>query len=319
MLSPKVSICIPTYQQVEYLRRALESVQRQTFDDYEVVVTDDSLDNSVEELVRSFPLRGRLKYFRNSERLGSPRNWSRAIELSSGEYVKILHHDDWFTSADSLRKFVELLDDDRGADFAFSATQVIDVLNNRQWLHKCSKDDFEALKSSPRALFVANMVGAPSATIFRRSAYVVEFDPKLKWLVDIDFYIAMMLQGVRVAMTSDPLITTPTNVDHQVTESCIGNAVVELGEYQYVFRKHSACLANYSLARKHLRSLFERYRARTKGDLDKMGVPLTLDEGTFLSLGIRSYPVAVLARLVGKGIYRAAMAKRGAVSLFKNF
>jgi cellulose synthase/poly-beta-1,6-N-acetylglucosamine synthase-like glycosyltransferase len=37
----KVSICIPTYQQVEYLKKTLDSIQFQDFHDYEIIVTDD--------------------------------------------------------------------------------------------------------------------------------------------------------------------------------------------------------------------------------------------------------------------------------------
>ncbi|MCX7010103.1 MAG: glycosyltransferase, partial [Kiritimatiellaeota bacterium] len=43
-MTPKVSICIPAYQQPQGLARALQSLLEQDFRDYEVIVTDDSAD-----------------------------------------------------------------------------------------------------------------------------------------------------------------------------------------------------------------------------------------------------------------------------------
>jgi glycosyltransferase involved in cell wall biosynthesis len=301
---PKVSICIPAYQQVEYLSRALASLVEQTFQDYEVIVTDDSPDTAVETLLQAYGADGRFKYLRNPERLGSPRNWSRAIELTSGEYVKILHHDDWFAGPDSLSKFVALLDADPEVTFAFSGSQVVDVVNGGQRLHKCPKHDFELLTSSPEILFRANLIGAPSATIFRRSAYVVEFDARLKWLVDVDFYIAMLRHSGRVAMTSAPLIVTPTKASHQVTESCLDNAEVELFEYQYLFKKYADRLGGDRKSKRHLRNVFESYCVRTQDDLKGLGVPLLISAQVFESLGMRRRStvkaINIAGRILGK-------------------
>src|SRR5215469_11343388 len=100
-LNPKVSICIPAFQQPTCLRRALDSVFFQTFKDYEVIISDDSTDNSVENVVREYNReRAGVKYHKNAVTKGSPENWNAAIELATGEYIKILHHDDCFSGKD---------------------------------------------------------------------------------------------------------------------------------------------------------------------------------------------------------------------------
>ena len=48
--SPLISICIPAYKRIDYLQKLLDSISIQTFKDYEVIVTDDSPDESVEIL-----------------------------------------------------------------------------------------------------------------------------------------------------------------------------------------------------------------------------------------------------------------------------
>ena len=69
---PKVSICIPAYNQIYYLEKTLASVLLQSFDDYEVIITDDSSDDSVATLLTKFDFGGRLKYVRNMVALGAP-------------------------------------------------------------------------------------------------------------------------------------------------------------------------------------------------------------------------------------------------------
>jgi glycosyltransferase involved in cell wall biosynthesis len=92
-----VSICISTYRQVEFLRQTLHSILAQDYSEYEIVVTDDSPDDCVETVVRSMDFGTRMRFFRNRTRLGAPENWNEAVRRASGEYIKIMHHDDHFT------------------------------------------------------------------------------------------------------------------------------------------------------------------------------------------------------------------------------
>ena len=63
-MKPKVSICIPVYKQVECLHRALNSIRDQTFQDYEIIVTDDTPDDSIKNMMENFNFGNRLKYFK---------------------------------------------------------------------------------------------------------------------------------------------------------------------------------------------------------------------------------------------------------------
>ena len=121
---PKVSICIPAYNQPTNLRRALESVFLQSFKDYEVIITDDSLDNSVSIVADEFGQHTNLRYYKNKTRKDTPENWNEAVRLASGELIKILHHDDWFSDENSLADFVKMLDRNPEVDFGFSPSSL---------------------------------------------------------------------------------------------------------------------------------------------------------------------------------------------------
>jgi glycosyltransferase involved in cell wall biosynthesis len=272
-MAPHLSICIPTYCQIEFLRQTLNSIKVQDFDDYEVIVSDDSPDDSVARLVSSFDFSGKLRYYRNSVPLGSPENWNAAVRRAKGKYVKLLHHDDRLAHAGALRSFVRLLDEHASADFGFAATSVEDVDNGKSRVHQPTAAQLKWLSSRPEKLFFGNFIGAPSATIYRR-AVGVEYDNRMKWLVDIDFYIQVLQKNKNFAYTPDVLIVTPTNANHQVTEVCKNNAEIDFSEHALLYEKIERALRWDPNTRYVWFRLFERYRVFSQEDLGQLRAKL---------------------------------------------
>ena len=186
MTKVRVSVCIPAYRQPDHIRRALESVLRQTGVSFEVVITDDTPDDAVQRVVAGCDEDPCVRYFRNPVRLGSPGHWNEAVRLAKGEYIKVLHHDDYLTETDSLRKYVALLDDHPESDLAFSASLVWMVDTDERWVHRPTAGQLRELAIRPQRLFGGNIIGSPSAVIYRRTVTQL-FDPRLIWLADVDF------------------------------------------------------------------------------------------------------------------------------------
>jgi len=232
--TPKVSICIPAYEQTTYLRKALDSIVKQTFSDYEVIITDDSKSKDVGELVNSYQ-NNKFQYIKNNPALGSPENWNKGIQAAKGEYIKILHHDDWFTADQSLEKFVSALENNPGVNFVYCATQICNAQNNTNRLHSSTLDQQQLLAASPYWLFCGNFIGAPSVCIYRRSINE-SYDTNLKWLVDVDFYIRV-LKNNNFLYLDEPLVATITGASHTLTSKCENNKHVEIYEYFYLFDK----------------------------------------------------------------------------------
>src|SRR5262249_13913005 len=90
----KITLAIPFYSGLAFLRRALDSVVRQTLADWQVVVSDDaSPDAEARELVASYR-DGRMRYCRNPVNLGMAGNWNRCLDLAETDLVTLLHADD---------------------------------------------------------------------------------------------------------------------------------------------------------------------------------------------------------------------------------
>jgi len=266
--SSKVSLCIPAYKQTEYLRKTLDSIAMQSYKDYEIIITDDSPDSSVERLLCHFNFGDKLKYFRNMERKGPPENWNEAIRHASGEYIKILHHDDWFTSEDSLQEYVNLLENNISADFGFSSTIAYNAVDNKTYVHSSSQHQRDQLEIDPNILFLGNFIGSPSTTIYRRKGAHL-FDCRLKWVVDIDFYINVLRDNKCFAYSSEPLVTTLVQCSSSVTSTCINNKDIEIFEYFYLFNKieSSLTIRMKKECLLFLKKLLNKYNIRSINDI----------------------------------------------------
>jgi glycosyltransferase involved in cell wall biosynthesis len=104
---PKVSVIIPTCNRAQFLRSAIESVRKQTFQDFEIIVVDDASNDETPETVRSFA-DGRVRYLRRESKRGQGATRNDGIREARGEYIALLDDDDeWLPT--KLQKQVALL------------------------------------------------------------------------------------------------------------------------------------------------------------------------------------------------------------------
>jgi len=121
---PVVSIGIPTYNQPEFLRQAIQSVLNQTFQDFEVIVVDDCSTDNTPEVVRQFD-DPRIRYHRTDVNLRPPRSWNYCVRLAQGEYFSILPHDDLYEPT-FLERMISVLGKNPNAGFSQCAYYVVD-------------------------------------------------------------------------------------------------------------------------------------------------------------------------------------------------
>ena len=230
-----LSVCIPVYQQKELLVRCLDSLMHQTFTNFEVIITDDSSSDIIANYISSISTKFPIKYFKNEIPLGSPANWNESLKHANGNYIKMMHQDDWLAKEDALEKFVAALDNNSDCDFAFA--QCSDVVANKITPPRSNvKDSFEKWKSDKSVMLTYNLIGDPSTTIFRN--YLgIWFDEKMKWCVDYDFYLMMYEKNSNIVLIDETLVFIGVH-EGQVTNSVINDAQVVVYENIRLINKH---------------------------------------------------------------------------------
>lgn len=267
---PKVSICIPTYNNLKAFKRCLNSVLLQNYTDYEVVITDDSSNEDIKNYLVENGNFDNLFYFKNQNALGSPENWNEAIRKSKGEYIKVLHHDDWFTYENSLEIFVQLLDKNPTSAIAFVASKNVNLDTNTIINHnRPSKEKIEEIKRNPITLLNGNFIGAPSATIFRRNNFSV-FDINTIWFVDIDFYIQILIKNKSLIYTDIDAISIGI-ADSQITNKVENDQKINIYEFFYLLHKWKITKVRKSAFENTVEGLLQKFRIKSIHQIRAIG------------------------------------------------
>ena len=95
MNKPLISICIPTYNGQKFFEACLDSAIGQTYRDIEIIIVDDCSTDRTWEITKSYAAKyPQIKVYQNEKNIGLVSNWSRCMELSTGEWIKFLFQDD---------------------------------------------------------------------------------------------------------------------------------------------------------------------------------------------------------------------------------
>lgn len=231
----KVAICIPCYNSREKLKRLLDSIVIQNFKNFVVIITDDSDGDLIRDIVEGYSGIN-IQYYKNCMRLGVARNTNQALRIAwkvNADYIKIMYHDDFFTSCDSLEKMVDVLENNKDAGIAFSNTY--EIGKNVNYERKVSDEQLQQLRKDPFILAYRNIIGDPSATIVRMNKFPM--DEALTWFVDVEWYIQILNRYKNFAYINEPLVTIGIS-DTQLTCECINNPALILDENIYLYRKY---------------------------------------------------------------------------------
>ncbi len=228
-----ISICIPAYKRPENIDRLLQSISLQSFKDYEIIITDDSMDDSLQPVLQKYSYLPIL-YFKNEQALGTPANWNYGISKASGEWIKLMHDDDWFSSAESLEKFAAHTKS--GTKFIFSAYKNITAGTGTQISMLFPDSWNKRIIKEPVTLLSNNVIGPPSVTLVHHSI-TEKYDERMKWRVDLDFYIRVLKLEKQYNYINDQLVNVGVN-NTQVTNYCINQPEVELPEGLLLLKKY---------------------------------------------------------------------------------
>jgi len=123
---PRLSIGLPVYNGEEYLDEALEALLGQTYEDFELIISDNaSTDGTVDICHRFAKEDARIRLIRQNENVGAAPNHNFLFRVARGELFKWASHDDLY-GRDLLLRCVEALDEHPEAVLAHAGTAIID-------------------------------------------------------------------------------------------------------------------------------------------------------------------------------------------------
>jgi len=140
---PYVSIGLPVYNGERFLTQALDSLLAQTFENFELIISDNASTDRTQEICKDYAVKDRrIRYYRNDQNLGAARNYNRVFELSSGKYFKWAAHNDLCAPV-LIERCVEVLDSEPSVVICYARTSIIDEHGRHQRDH----DDLMDLRS----------------------------------------------------------------------------------------------------------------------------------------------------------------------------
>jgi glycosyltransferase involved in cell wall biosynthesis len=207
----RVSIIVPNYNHARYLPKRIESILRQRYQDFELILLDDCSTDESRSILSRYADDPRVRVEFNDVNSGSTfKQWNKGVRLGRGEYIWIAESDD-YADEKLLEVLVKALDRDDRIAFAYcrswyvdadgavngSGDRHLDKLDTELWSADFVMDGREhCRKYSLRSPVIGNASGA----VFRKSSYerVGGADESLRLCGDWKLWAAMALSG-RVA------------------------------------------------------------------------------------------------------------------------
>ncbi len=184
------SVCLLAHNSERFIVFAIESALAQSFEDWEMLISDDASTDGTEEIVQKYLSDTRVRYIRHRNNLKQGGNWGFAINNTNAPLIATLHADDvWET--DTLKRYFS----------AFSENEAIDLVWGT-WLR--TTESLQAMLHQPepnsdrtysglqamRHLFLTGRI-LPSAAAFRRRVAVLAGQPNRAYgmLCDRDWFL----------------------------------------------------------------------------------------------------------------------------------
>lgn len=201
MTQKLVSIITPAYNAEKHIAETIQSVLGQTYENWEMVITDDGSSDRTAEIIKSFQ-EPRIRYFyQENKGVTAARNLS--LKHAKGEYIALLDSDDIFLP-NKLERQIAYLDNHPQCDFCYC-----EVKNFRAdqpgkfWLVAMPR-----LSGNLKDAFIhrgGHFIG-PLSVVFRRKLYdkFGGFSPRFRW-DEFNLYLKFAIGGARFCFLNEIL------------------------------------------------------------------------------------------------------------------
>lgn len=148
--TPLVTIGLPVYNSERYLTQSLDSLLGQTYSAFVLVISDNASTDRTASICQAYAAAdSRVRYFRNAENIGNPRNFDRVFALTTTRYLKWSTSDD-FWAPTFLERAMEIMERDPSIALCYPQTYFVDAAGGNLTPYE---DGLHLLEEDPAARF----------------------------------------------------------------------------------------------------------------------------------------------------------------------
>ena len=224
----KVSVVIPTYNRINLLERAVNSVIRQTKNAFEIIVVDDGSDDNSSEMVKQ--KFGSVILVRQ-ENCGVSAARNRGIEISKGDWIALLDSDDEW-KPNKLEKQINALSED--PDYFFCHTNETWIRNGVR-VNQGKRHKKYGGYIFDKCLDICRI--SPSSALFKKSIleHVGLFDNELHVCEDYDLWLRITREH-KILFIDEPLIIKYGGHSDQLSKNIDGIEIYRIRSLEKLLR-----------------------------------------------------------------------------------
>ncbi len=263
---PLVSVCIPTYNGERFLAETMHSVLAQTYQNIEIIISDDNSTDQTIDIAKSFQQRSIVDFsVIEHEQYGMSGNWNFCIAQAKGKYIKFVFQDD-LLEPDAIAEMVKLAEQDQSIGLVFSPRHLLSTDDDycdpssleshvakdvhKGWSRLQSIQDGQVLLKEP-SLFKhpINKIGEPTTVLIRKDIFdqVGGFNSELCQLVDLEMWLRI-ISTCKVGFINKYLSHFRLHQEQQTHRNTVQVGLMSL-EYQKFF----SIIANHTSYPKSMR------------------------------------------------------------------
>ena len=186
----RVSVCTSVLNQSEYLKKMIESVRAQTFEDWELIVVDDGSTEDIEGEVKAFN-DPRIRYHKFPTNRGIPHGMNWALTHALGDYVQPLSADEWIEK-DKFKIQVEFLDSHPEIGCVWGLPGKGEMGERPLWEQNVLRAHNRSKEAWVRTLINLENIPIGGASMLMRRSIVEDigvFDPDIFYCSDLEWFV----------------------------------------------------------------------------------------------------------------------------------
>lgn len=215
---PLVSIFVPYYNDKQYLSDCINSILKQTYENFELILFNHSSTDGSKNIAHSFNDK-RIIHIDAKENLGAGSGYNINISLPymHGKYLKLLCADDMLKE-DGIQSLVNTLENNLDKDIVFADMDYVDANLrplNTTWSKEINKSDFISDEKQTLLKFFQGYshIAYPAAMIKMSAIKDIKIDNTLIMLFDVSLWVKLLITGKKITFLEKSV------VDYRVSDN----------------------------------------------------------------------------------------------------